>query len=188
MTRSFIHLRPCFAREKVPTIDSGFVPIQKFPFLRSTGSTFSISKCHAWNATHIVLHRLFPNRQGHGNVQRLAEFSYFLSILGRRYGTGEKKSQDESYELMTSRVDDGTAKGRRQERGGKHFRRTTKERQGFVLIIDDIRHSSIYSARSRLTTKEHDERQQTRGSCRAAKHDAEMANAVFHAFNAHLIA
>lgn len=89
---------------------------------------------------------------------------------------------------MTSRVDDGTAKGRRQERGGKHFRRTTKERQGFVLIIDDIRHSSIYLASSRSTTKEHDERLQTRGSCRAGKHDAEMANAVFRAFNAHLIA
>lgn len=87
---------------------------------------------------------------------------------------------------MTSRVDDGTAKRRRQERGEKRFRRTTKERQGFVLIIDDIRHSSIYL--TRLTTKEHDERQQTRGSCRAGKHDAEMANAVFHAFNAHLIA
>lgn len=89
---------------------------------------------------------------------------------------------------MTSRVDDGTAKGRRQERAGKRFGRTTKERQGFVLIIDDIRHSSIYLTRSRLTAKEHDERQQTRGSCRAGKHDAEMANAVFHAFNAHLIA
>lgn len=100
----------------------------------------------------------------------------------------EKESQDESYESMTSRVDDGTAKGRRQERGGKRFRRTTKERQGFVLIIDDIRHSSIYLTRSRLTTKEHDERRQTRGSCRAGKHDAEMANAVFHAFNARLIA
>lgn len=86
-------LRSSFAGEKVPTIDSGFVPIQKFPFLRSTGSTFSISKCHAWNATHIVLHRLFPNRQGHGNIQRLAEFSYFSSILGKRHRTGEKNSR-----------------------------------------------------------------------------------------------
>lgn len=115
-------------------------------------------------------------------------FIFLVDTRQKIWHRREKESQDESYELMTSRVDDGTAKGRRQERGGKHFRRTTKERQGFDLIIDDIRHSSIYSARSRLTTKEHDERQQTRGSCRAAKHDAEMANAVFHAFNAHLIA
>lgn len=80
-------------------------------------------------------------------------FIFLVDTRQKIWHRREKESQDESYELMTSRVDDGTAKGRRQERGGKHFRRTTKERQGFVLIIDDIRHSSIYSAHSRLTTK-----------------------------------